>query len=118
MKGPTIAVGDVVIVKDKVKRSFWKLAVVEQLIEGKDGHVQAAVIKVGESASSKRGVTLKRSTKHLYPIEVKADTELESDDMLGILQDPRKLLLEATTRNPLALERTGGPDIKQPFEVN
>ena len=83
VKGPTIAVGDMIIVKDdKVKWSFWKLAVVKQLIESKDGHVQAAVIKVGESASSKRGVTLKRSTKHLYPIEVKADTELESDEML------------------------------------
>ena len=41
-EGPTIAVGDVVIViDDKVKRySYsWKLAVVEQIIEGKDGHV-------------------------------------------------------------------------------
>ena len=78
MKGPTIAVRDVVIVKDdNVKRCFWKLAVVEQLIEGKDGHVRAAVIKVGESNSSRKGVTLKRSIKHLYPIEVKADdTEL------------------------------------------
>ena len=84
-KGPIIAVGDVVIVKDdKVKRCFWKLAVVKQLLEGNDGHVRAAVIKVGESSDSNRkGVTLRRSIRHLYPIEVKADdTESESDEML------------------------------------
>ena len=83
-RGTIIAVGDVVIVKDdKVKRCFWKLAVVKQLLEGNDGHVRAAVIKVGESDSNRKGVTLRRSIRHLYPIEVKADnTESESDEML------------------------------------
>ena len=83
-RGPIIAVGDVVIVKDdKVKRCFWKLAVVKQLLEGNDGHVRAAVIKVGESDSNRKGVTLRRSIRHLYPIEVKADnTESDSDEML------------------------------------
>ena len=75
---------------------FWKLAIVEQLIEGKDGHVQAAVIKVGESNSSRKGVTLKRSIKHLYPIEVKADDkESESDETLENFERSK----EDTSRN-------------------
>ena len=66
----------------------------EQIIEGKDGHVQAAIIKVGESNSSRKAVTLKRSIKHLYPIEVKAnDTESESDEMLENPTRSKKLLL-------------------------
>ena len=120
-KGSTIVVGDMVIVKyDKVKKYFWKLAIVEQLIKGKDGHVQAAVFKVGQSNSSRMGVTIKRSIKHLYPIEVKAD-DTKMNLMRGwrILQDQRKLHLETiTVWNPLALEKTGGPDVKQPFELN
>ena len=111
---------DVVIVKDKVKRCFWKLAVAEQLNGGKDGHVRAVVIKVGESNSSRKKVTLKRNIKQLYPIEVKADdTESESDEMLGNPARSKEVLLEtATMRNPQALEKTGGTDVKQPFEVN
>ena len=66
----------------------------EQIIEGKDGHVRAAIIKVGESNSSRKGVTLKRSIKHLYPIEIKAnDTESESDEMLENPTRSKKLLL-------------------------
>ena len=61
---------------------FWKLAIVKQLISGNDGHVRAAVIKVGESGPNKRGVILRRSIRHLYPIEVKANEaeSKESDD--------------------------------------
>ena len=79
-----------------------------------------AVIKVGESNSRKKRVTLKRSIKHLYPKEVNAnDTESESQEMMENPARSRKLLLETVTiRNPFAPERTGGPDVKQPFEVN
>lgn len=93
-----------VIEKDvKVKRHFWKLAVVEQLIEGKDGHVRAAVIKVGESNSRKKRVSLKRSIKHLYPKGINAnDTESESQEMM---ENPARLLLETVTiRNPFSPE--------------
>jgi hypothetical protein len=38
--GPSISVGDVVIVKnDSTSRLFWKLAIVEELIQGSDGKV-------------------------------------------------------------------------------
>jgi hypothetical protein len=69
----TISTGDIVVVKDdSTKRVFWKLAVVEELMRGEDGNVRAAVIRV----LNKRGniIRLRRSVKHLYPVEVKVNT--------------------------------------------
>ena len=44
---PHIKVGDVVLLhNESTKRSFWKLAVVNELIQGSDNKVRAAVIKV------------------------------------------------------------------------
>ena len=64
----SIEVGDVVVLKnDCTKRAFWKLAVVKSLIEGSDGVVRAAVVKVGSQDSPPR--ILKRSVKHLYTLE-------------------------------------------------
>ena len=109
---------DVIKVKDKVTRCFWKLAVVE-LIEGKDGHIQVAIVKDGELNSSRKGVTLKRSDMHLYLIEGKADnTKPESDEML---EDQSKLLLETisyiaelyrSVRNMLGYSDAGSGGLK------
>ena len=49
---PQIKVGDVVLLLDDgTKRSFWKLAVVNKLIQGNDDKVRAAVIKVGSQVT-------------------------------------------------------------------
>jgi len=67
--GPQISVGDVVIVKDdQTKRLFWKLTKVVELLISKDGNTRAAVVQV----STSKGTTqlLRRSLKHLFPIEV------------------------------------------------
>ena len=74
-KRPTIAKGDVVVVKDDAsKRLFWKLGVVKDLITGDDQQARAAVVKV----SDPKGHTslLRRSVRHLYPIEVR-DEDIE-----------------------------------------
>ena len=69
-----IRVVDVVILKDdSTKRLFWKLAVVHELLSGRDGQVRAAVIKVGAVDEGKRATFLRRSKQHLYPIEVHSD---------------------------------------------
>ena len=73
-RGAAIRVGDVVILKDdSTKRLFWKLAVVHELLPGRDGQVRAAVIKVGVVDEGKMATFLRRSTQHLYPIEVHSD---------------------------------------------
>ena len=70
-RGAAIKVGDVVILKDdSTKRLFWKLAVMHELLPGRDWQVRAAVIKVGAVDEGKRATLLKRSIQHLYPIEV------------------------------------------------
>ena len=67
------AVGDVVVVKDdSTKRAFWKLGLVKELIAGRDGKIRAALVRVGSSDTRPR--LLKRSTLHLYPVEVKTPT--------------------------------------------
>ena len=64
---PCIAVGDVVVVyAEGQPRSYWKLGVIEKLMLGGDGVVQAASVKVTIKGKSK---TLCRPIQHLYPLE-------------------------------------------------
>ena len=64
-----IAVGNVAVLKnDSMKRQFWKLAFVQQLLEGNDGAVRAAIIRVVDPEG--KSSLLRRSIKHLIPIEV------------------------------------------------
>jgi len=60
--------GEVVLVHDDTRRSNWKLAVIGNLIEGRDGLVPAAKIR------RSTGRTNRPITK-LYPLEVSADVE-------------------------------------------
>ena len=55
-----ISVGDVVLVHDDCKRIYWKLAIIESLIYGKDNLVRAAII------CTANGKTSQAITK-LYP---------------------------------------------------
>ena len=71
-RGAAIRVGDVILKDDSTKRLFWKLAVVHELLSGRDEQVRAAVIKVGAVDEGKRATFL-RSIQHLYPIEVHSD---------------------------------------------
>ena len=97
---PHIKVGDVVLLHDEsTKRSFWKLAVMNELIQGSDNKVRAAVIKVGSDKSPAK--LLKRSIQHLIPIEVDREDDEEtatgdiSTDDCG--EDQSILITEDTT---------------------
>ena len=57
---------------------FWKLAKVEELLPGRDGHIRAAIVKVVNSDKRPR---LMRSMKHLYPIEVNAKDDETSGEI-------------------------------------
>ena len=65
----TIAVCDVVLVHDDCKRIYWKLAIVESLIYGRDNLVRAANIRTAN------GITNRAITK-LYPLEIRASAEI------------------------------------------
>ena len=47
--GSSISVGDIVIMKCDSKRIFWRLALVEELLTGSDGHVRAATVRAVKS---------------------------------------------------------------------
>ena len=71
-KRSVISVGDIVILKDDTtKRMYWKLALVEGLVEGRDGQIRAALVKVVNSEG--KCAKLRRSLKHLIPVEVQPD---------------------------------------------
>ena len=62
-----IRTGDVVIVhEDNKPRLQWRLAVIEDLIEGKDGQVRAAHIRTSNHKTT-------RSVAKLYPLEVHSE---------------------------------------------
>lgn len=71
-KRSVILVGDVVILKDDTtKRMYWKLALIENLVEGRDGQIRAALVKTVNSDG--KYTKLCRSLKHLIPIEIQPD---------------------------------------------
>lgn len=56
------------------KRLFWKLARVEELLNGRDGNVRAAIVRVSNSKGTSH--LFRRSLKHLFPIELSYDQQM------------------------------------------
>ena len=72
-----VKVGEVVLIQDDTPRIDWKLAVVEQLIEGKDGLVRAANIRTAQGRTN-------RPICKLCPLEVSSDeSQAECVERLG-----------------------------------
>ncbi|CAM1328167.1 Uncharacterised protein r2_g3720 [Pycnogonum litorale] len=70
-------VGEVVLVHGEVKhRSTWKLGIIKNLINGSDGRIRAAEVKV---ITNCKPISLKRSINVLYPLEINDD-----DDETGV----------------------------------
>jgi len=63
----TIKVGDVVLIHDDTPRIIWKLAVIEELLKGKDGLVRAANIRTALGRTN-------RPIARLIPLEVSSET--------------------------------------------
>ena len=62
---------------DKCLRGFWKHAKVEKLIQGSDGHVRGAVIRLPTKGN--RTTLLRRPLNCLYPLEVDRVTHDEKE---------------------------------------
>ncbi len=74
--GPVINVGDVVTVKeDNVKRLNWQMALVDEVIKGKDGKSRAAIIRIMHKAG--KITRLKRPVQKPFPIELKTEKPKE-----------------------------------------
>ena len=68
--------GDVVIVhQDKLPRSQWKMGLILELYEGRDGYVRSC--KLRTTSQTGRLVILNRPINKLYPLEI--PNELEKD---------------------------------------
>ena len=107
-KGPEVAVGDVVILKnDTTKRLFWKLAIVKELLTGIDGNVRAAIVMTTDP--NYKSKQLRRSIRHLIPIEVKAE---ESNNSHQEKHDP----VVTETRQRRAAAVTG--ELKRKLQGN
>lgn len=75
-----VSVGDVVIIhNDSKKRGFWDLGIIEEILPGKDGYVRGAVVRV--CSSGRRITHLRRSIRHLYPLEISCNTPLDSNEL-------------------------------------
>ena len=67
-QGPSVKVCDIVILKDdSVKRIFWKLAEVIELLHGSDGVARDALVNVSNENGPPK--VLKHGIRHLIPIE-------------------------------------------------
>ena len=83
-KEPHVKVGDLVILKnDGTARCFWKIAKIVKLIEGKDGKIRAAEIRVMGSNENRSAITLKRPLQLLIPTEIKAKEDESKDRELS-----------------------------------
>ena len=83
----SVKVGDIVVLKnDTTKRMFWKVAIVSELLLGTDNKIRAAVVKVMDPRGGHN--MLRRSIKHLYPIEVRQEEGFQSrhDDVSSVPQ--------------------------------
>ena len=58
---------------DTTKRVIWKLAVIEELLMGKAGQARAAKVKMVNGDG--RQTRLRRSLKHLIPLEVRSKSD-------------------------------------------
>ena len=79
---PSIKINDICILKnEQVKRAFWMLCRVVELIIGPDGSVRSARVEV---TSKEKGKTiLTRSLKYLIPMEIRSQPPQQDSQLTG-----------------------------------
>ena len=61
--------GDIVLIKeDNLKRNQWKMGLVKKFIQGKDGVVRRAKVRISSKGKEE---TLNRPLQRLFPLEIK-----------------------------------------------
>ena len=74
-----IKLGDVVLIHDKLPRNRWKMGLVLELFEGKDGLVRGG--KLRTLSKSERISHMNRPINKLYPLEIPSENVAESQNM-------------------------------------
>ena len=69
ISGERVARGKVVLIHDETPRNQWKLVVIIQLHQGKDGLVRSVTLRTA------KGNLISRPTEKLYPLEVLAEED-------------------------------------------
>ena len=67
------------------QKIIWKLAKVEELLIGKNGKIYAAVIRLSTSKGPSQWI--RRSLKHLFPIELSCDGSKDNCTMKQVVKD-------------------------------
>lgn len=100
-KTPTIVEkGDVVMIHDEGPRNRWKMAVVDQLINGKDGEIRAVNLRTAKGSTN-------RAISKLYPIGMSEPANQESRHFSSQpvrVRPKRKAAKEANIRLKTILE--------------
>ena len=89
----TVNVGDVVLVHDDVPRLQWRLAVIEELIEGLDGFARAAKIRTSTGRTN-------RPIAKLYPLELSSPSITTSDNRDTTADDEQDVSLKPVLQRP------------------
>jgi len=89
----TVKVGDVVLVHDDVPRLQWRLAVIEELIEGLDGFARAAKIRTSTGRTN-------RPIAKLYPLELSSPSITTSDNRDTTADDEQDVSLKPVLQRP------------------
>ena len=87
--------GDVCVMHDPhCPRTFWRLAVIQDPIPGRDGQVRGAVVKT----ITRKGVVsiLHRPIKYLYPLKISKIAGSHSEDELSLYKGSNESLQRPT----------------------
>ena len=80
---PDINMSDICIIQnEQVKRAFWKLCKMEELITGADGSTRSAKVSVIANDGKKK--ILIRSLKHLIPLEIQMHYSLPDEQSANL----------------------------------
>ena len=92
----TLALGEVVLIYNADQpRTQWRIGRVEGLLEGSDGAVRGASLRV---QSGKKTILLNRPIQHLYPLEtsIAADANTCATDQASVVRDEEDTELSHT----------------------
>lgn len=106
--GETVTVGKIVLIHDEPPRNQWKLGIITQLHQGKDGHARFVTLRTA------KGNHISRPIEKLYPIEASRE-EVELKDLQQEKNDEENF--SRTTQPPRAAAQEATKRIKELSEL-